>query len=263
MIESSENLSTTLELDELRATERANVHFNARIQDLDGLLRICYAAHSPQEIRNLLENLDEVADKFDGEIIKVINRFAKPSPLGFRDLRILLSFPESPGYTGCLRVVASQMYESSFACLPYMAASVSIAAEKTLSKMGIASSYIVVIDNFTRDEPESLTLVYGFPSFEIAKHYAETRFRQCLATLNKQVCTLEELRLAWMQQGEDIIVGQANVKDAFHLCSDMLWEYMTEASVNFGCQWDALTELPSIKCIPVSEYNAYIESLID
>ena len=263
MIEDSGNVSTTLELDERRATERASVHFNARIQDLDGLLRICYAAHSPQQIIDILANLDEVADKFNGKIIRVINRFAEPSPLGFRDLRILLSFPESPGYTGCLRVVASQMYESSFECLPYMAANVSIAAEQTLSKMGIISSYIVVIDNFTRDEPESLTLVYGFPSFEIAKHYAETRFRQCLATLNEQVCTLEELRLAWMQQGEDIIVGQTNDKDAFHLCSDMLWEYMTEASVNFGCQWDALTELPSIKCTPVREYNAYIESLTD
>lgn len=263
MTSDSINVSTSVELDEYRATERANVHFNSLIQDLDGLLRICYTVHSPQEITDLLTNLDAIADKFNGKIIRVINRFAEPSPLGFRDLRILLSFPESPGYTGCLRVVASQMYESSFECLPYMAASVSIAAEQTLSKMGITSSYIVVIDNFTQDEPESLTLVYGFPSFEIAKHYAETRFRQCLATLNEQVCTLEELRLAWMQQGEDIIVGQTNDKDAFHLCSDMLWEYMTEASVNFGCQWDALTELPSIKCTPVSEYNAYIESLTD
>jgi len=246
-------------LDEQRLLERAYLYFNNDLSQVIDFSRFCIQTDTVQQIKSILNLLDDPKANHGGTLYKVVNRFAVPSsPQGIRDLKWYVTLPEANNRRICYRVVASALYEPQLLTMSGTAKIAADFAVTTLRNLEVDSYFAVIIDNFLPDDPTSMYVVYGFDSLHNAKHYAIHRFRQRIYQLKPKANTLEELHIAWLQLGENIAVGSSMVENELYICTDELWEHLIEASNGFGVEWPPKTKDEKLEICRLIEHEKFL-----
>lgn len=261
MIEPTGSFHGSLTLDRRRITERALIHFNNDLCELDDYQRVCIQLDTADQVRELIAKLNDNSEFNGHRILRVNNRFAKPSPLGFRDIKWYIPLDESDDTIACFRAVASSFYKPNLLTLSHYTQIAAAIAAAQLSRSGKDSHFVLVLDNFWPDDSRFLSLVYGFDSHLDAKHYATTRFKHRVKILKEQANNMDQLQIAWLQLGENMAVGSTSRKTKLYICSDDLWEHLIDGSTGFVGDWEYNSREEGLEYCRVEGYNKHMKSI--
>lgn len=197
-------------LDYERAKEKVEVHYDGDAAKLITINRGGFLLDTAEQISSLIRIIEmhpeERDDAFGNlEIIQIANRFASPAETGYRDLKFYARDED-----GCISVfrAVSRPYEREtfFETSNHEWQLAMMVANTLIDGQGINHPYVLVKDNFLRDEPDSLHMVSGFSSAQEASIYGLSRFLGSLAELKKISLTTQDLVDNWILFGENTSV---------------------------------------------------------
>jgi hypothetical protein len=193
-----------------RAKEKVSVHYDGDTSQLVSINRGGILADTPEQIQNMLEMVEAASDGGeppfgDMDIVYVQNRFARPSHSGYRDLRLYLR--DRDQIISMLRVVSRPFERETYHAGSMIEWQIArMVADRHLDDDQFYYPYVLVRDNFLRDEPDSLHMVSGFSSVGAAHFYAFCRLSQSLRELRSISTSAPGLIDNWMLFGEDAMV---------------------------------------------------------
>lgn len=212
-------------LDETRARERAQVHFPGRAEYMLDFLRMGMVFEAVDDYRALYESIPQIGSH---EVVGVRDRFKRPAPSGYRDLKFYLK-DKSNGLVSSLRFVAKQQLEAQTRLFLHEAM---ISITEVKHQLGDQpTGFVVIADNFQHNEKDALTLVHGFADLEGAVTYAKLRTYDKVRRLSRLARSSEELRMLWFLFGEEAVSGQLPFDGRYHLVSSQMDSMLLEAPV--------------------------------
>jgi hypothetical protein len=217
-------------VDEYRVNERITVHFDGHAEQMLDYLRTCIPVSDVEAIEKFLRwDVGDVLT-FEGQsqrLIGVNNRFAVPSPEGYVDLKLLLQDCQT-GFISTLRVIHVGVIDSQLA--GWTKSSVMDAIE-AINHLTTPTFFVVVADNFNHRDDRSLTVIHGFPNFDVAVQYAKSRSRELIRRLSRLCHSFADLKLTWIMLGEEMTAASSGDDHRIHFTIEELSSHLVEAPV--------------------------------
>jgi hypothetical protein len=201
-----------------RALEKATVHYGG---DVSRIVDLARNAMVFQSLDDLNAAVDAIKSKH--KIVRIRDRIAEPTEMGYRD--IALNVQTSNDQIATMRLLSGPILEAKNQGHKLYAERQSILAaalRRGRSSAEEGESYAVaVLDMFNYMDDEGAMLVDGFPSAEIAKEYARRRMRDSVEELRAPDQSREELKQLWFVFGEDSLVVGGERSDAYYGLADL------------------------------------------
>lgn len=197
-------------LDYERCKEKIAVHYGGDASSLVTINRGGLLLDTAEQIGSLIRTIEAPPEDRGGpfddqEIVHVSNRFATPSPSGYRDLKFYLR--NEVGFISTFLVVSRSFERLAFFETSKQEWSMVMTVANTfLDGQGGSYPYVLVRDNFLRDEPDSIHMVSGFASSEEASFYGLSRLNGSLTELKQISRSAQDLIDNWILFGEDLAI---------------------------------------------------------
>lgn len=247
-------MALSMILPEARADERTLLHLGGDHSRLIDLSRTAVAVGN-------LAAIDEIVADYEASGFTVVHRrdrIARPSRLGFSDLRVYLRGPND--YISALRLIPMAMLEAQATGLR-----LNLARAALLMAGRSKARYIVLVsDLFNFEEPDGLTCIDGFAAVDDALLYARARQQDSIEVLRGHAEN-DALYTEWLSLGEATAVVDVEDPQSLVMVAEEVGGMIDEPPEATSLEWREIGERAGVTANAVGEFviGPELERIVD